>query len=195
MGTHNRLLNLSSPAHPRAYLEIIAVNPAAPAALPPGHRRWFDMDDAALRAAIAQHGPRLIHWVACVPDITQGIQALQRLGLEPGACIAASRGPLQWLITVRPDGQRLLDGCLPTLIEWGGRHPCQDLPESSLQLCSLRLVHPEAQRLSSAGAALGLDTLQQAEQGAACIEAQLQTPLGRITLRSLLPADSYSGAA
>jgi hypothetical protein len=34
MGTHNRLLNLGSAAFPHSYLEIIAIDPEAPA---PGH--------------------------------------------------------------------------------------------------------------------------------------------------------------
>ena len=29
MGTHNRIFNISSPRHPRAYLEIIAINSGA----------------------------------------------------------------------------------------------------------------------------------------------------------------------
>ena len=41
MGTHNRIFNISSPRHPRAYLEIIAINSGATSALPAGARRWF----------------------------------------------------------------------------------------------------------------------------------------------------------
>ena len=33
MGTHNRIFDISCPAHPRAYLEIIAINPGAPKAI------------------------------------------------------------------------------------------------------------------------------------------------------------------
>lgn len=184
MGTHNRLLDISSPAYPRTYLEIIAVNPGARPTLAPGHRRWFDMDDEGLRARIARQGPQLIHWVACVPDIEAGARALAAMDLERGAIVAAHRGSLQWRITVRADGQRLLDGCLPTLIAWGDSHPCQSLPASGLQLQSLRLTHPEASLLARAGAALGLDALHQAEPGAARIEAVLSTPQGLVTVAS-----------
>jgi hypothetical protein len=38
MGTHNRLLQLSGPAHPRAYLEIIAINPIATPAIADGRK-------------------------------------------------------------------------------------------------------------------------------------------------------------
>ena len=37
-------------------------------------------------------------------------------------------------ITVRADGQRLFDGCLPTLIEWGDTHPAATMPESGVTL-------------------------------------------------------------
>lgn len=184
MGTHNRLLDISSPAFPQTYLEIIAIHPGAQPTLAPGHRRWFDMDDEGLRARIAQQGPQLIHWVARVPGIEAGARALAAMDLERGAIIAARRDALQWQITVRADGQRLLDGCLPTLIEWDSRHPCQSLPASAVQLQSLQIVHPEARLLARAGAALGLDALHQAQAGAARIEAVLSTPLGLVTVAS-----------
>ena len=126
MGTHNRIFNVSSPAHPRAYLEIIAINPGASKAIPTSARRWFDMDDANLRGQVAQHGPQLIHWVASVPDVAAACTALSALDMDRGAVITASRptphGLLQWQITVRDDGLRLMDGCLPTLIR--GQREC-----------------------------------------------------------------------
>src|SRR3989344_3303116 len=61
MGTHNRIINVSSPAHSRVYLEIIAINTGATPAIPAGARRWFDMDDAALQQQVAAHGPQIIH--------------------------------------------------------------------------------------------------------------------------------------
>lgn len=189
MGTHNRLLQLSGPAHPRAYLEIIAINPIATPAISTGAKRWFDMDCKALQAQVAQHGPRLIHWVAAVPDAAAACAALAAQGLERGEILSASRatpqGLLQWRITVRPDGQRLLDGCLPTLIEWGAQHPCDTLPESSVRLQSLELIHPQAPTLTAACQAMGLDG-QVAVQAAAqpCLRATLATPHGLVTLTS-----------
>jgi hypothetical protein len=32
---------------------------------------------------------------------------------------------------VRPDGQRLVRGALPTLIQWGATHPADHLPDSA----------------------------------------------------------------
>lgn len=189
MGTHNRLLNLSSPAHPRAYLEIIAINPGATSARPVVARRWFDMDNAALQAQVAQHGPQLVHWVAAVPDVAASHAALAAQGLDRGTVIAASRptplGLLQWQITVRDDGQRLMGGCLPTLIQWGERHPCDSLPTSGVELQSLRLEHPQAPTLAAACSALGLGTQATVGPGAAPrIQATLATPRFTATLAS-----------
>ncbi|WP_232829071.1 VOC family protein [Simplicispira lacusdiani] len=188
MGTHNRLLNISSPAHPRAYLEIIAINPGAIPAIPTGHKRWFDMDSEALRAQVARHGPQLIHWVAAVPDAAAAHAALAAQGLERGEILRASRatpqGLLQWRITVRPDGQRLLDGCLPTLIEWGEHHPCDTLPASGATLQSLALQHPDAAVLGAACQALGLGQLPVGPGPQPHITATLATPRGPVTLLS-----------
>jgi len=191
MGTHNRLLNISSPAHPRSYLEIIAINPGAASARPAGARRWFDMDDPSLQRQVADDGPRLIHWVACVPDIAASHAALAARGLDRGEIITASRptslGLLQWRLTVRQDGQRLMTGCLPTLIEWGERHPCHGLPDSGVQLQSLRLEHPEAHALASACTAAGLHQVAVQAAAAPRLLATLRTPLGLVSLSSRAP--------
>ena len=189
MGTHNRIFNVSSPAHPRAYLEIIAINPGAPKAIPTSARRWFDMDDANLQAQVAQHGPQLIHWVASVPDVAAACTALSALDMDRGAVITASRptphGLLQWRITVRDDGLRLMDGCLPTLIQWGAVHPCDSLPASGVQLEQLALQHPQAATLQAACTAVGVAASVLVTPGAAPrLSAQLSTPRGPVTLTS-----------
>ena len=189
MGTHNRLLRLrSSNDEPgAAYLEIIAINPAATPTLQPPERRWFDMDDPALRERVAQMGPQLVHWVARVPDLTAALQAWRELGIDRGEARAASRptpgGLLQWQISLRPDGQRLFDGCLPTLIEWGPHHPTAAMPDSGLALQSLTLQHPQAALLQAACQAIGLDAAL-ITVGPARLSAQLRTPSGPLTLHS-----------
>lgn len=189
MGTHNRILNVSSPAHPRAYLEIIATKSGAASAIPAIARRWFDMDDAALQQRTAQHGPQLIHWVASVADIAAGCAALADQGIERGAIIDASRptpqGLLEWQITVREDGQRLMDGCLPTLIQWGDVHPCDHLPASGIQLLALTLHHPETAQFQAACAAIGVPASVGIAPGdAPRLVAQLSTPRGPVALSS-----------
>lgn len=175
MGTHNLLLAIGSGGFPRSYLEIIAVDPQAP---PPARRRWFDLDDPALRAALAAR-PRLIHWVARCDDVAGECAALAAAGVERGEVLAAERdtprGLLRWRIVVRADGARLFDGSLPTLIEWGDAHPAEALAASPLQLESLSVgALPEAarQRLP-AGVATG-----------AGLAATLNTPLGRVRLEA-----------
>lgn len=173
MGTHNLLLSLDSPAFPRCYLEIIAIDPVAP---PPARRRWFDLDDPALRATLAA-GPRLIHWVARCTDAPTECAALRAAGIDRGEVLQAERdtprGLLRWRIAVRPDGRRLHGGALPTLIEWGDVHPADSLPASGLQLESLAvgaLPAVAAQRLPTA-----VSTHE-------TFAATLATPLGRIRL-------------
>ncbi|MBT9553746.1 MAG: VOC family protein [Hydrogenophaga sp.] len=184
-GTHNRLLRLHSEQAPRAYLEIIAVNPLATPTRPAPLKRWFDLDDPTLRARLAQQGPQLVHWVASVPDIDAATARLRALGIERGPVIAASRptpsGLLRWRISVRDDGQRLFDGALPTLIQWGDTHPAETMPVSGLALRGLTLHHPEAPRLRQALDAIGLDAMAVAEAPAA-LTALLDTPLGPRTL-------------
>jgi hypothetical protein len=189
MGTHNRLLNIASDAFPRAYLEIIAIEPGKKPSRR-GTRRWFDLDDPVLQAALVQHGPRLVHFVASVPDARLAVQALahdERLPIDRGPLLAASRdtpaGRLEWQITVRDDGQRLFYGALPTLIEWGPVHPTDAMPASGLAMRSLSATHPRAADLAAALAAIGMQGLA-VQPGAPDLVAVLDTPRGAVTLQS-----------
>ena len=76
MGTHNRLLRVATVDFPRAYLEIIAVQPERAAQRA---RRWFDLDDEALRDRLRRDGPRLLHFVASVPDVQAAVRSLRAL--------------------------------------------------------------------------------------------------------------------
>ena len=147
------------------------------------------MDDANLQAQVAQHGPQLIHWVASVPDVAAACTALSALDMDRGAVITASRptphGLLQWQITVRDDGLRLMDGCLPTLIQWGAVHPCDSLPASGVQLEQLALQHPQVSTLQAACGAIGVGPQVAVAAGnAPGLTAHLSTPLGPVTLSS-----------
>lgn len=193
-GTHNRLFKVATPAHPLAYCEIIAIDPDAPRA-PGAARRWFDMDDAALQAAVAA-GPRLVHFVVNTDAIDAARAALQALEIDRGPAVAASRhsrrGLLQWRITVRKDGQRLFQGALPSLIQWGAPgaqdplrlHPRNSLPRSGVTLRSLAVAHPSHALLQQAYDAIGLAGIA-LEAGPANLVATLQTPKGLVTLQSL----------
>lgn len=180
-GTHNRLLRLSSKAHAQAYLEIISIDSQATPVRAPPLRRWFDLDDPAIRDQLAQQGPQLIHWVASVADIDAACDAWRRLGIDRGPVIEASRptpeGLLRWRIAVRDDGKRLLHGTLPTLIQWGQVHPADHMPTPDLGLLSLHLQHPQAAFLRTALSAIGLTGVT-VEEGQPALRAQLAPALG-----------------
>jgi hypothetical protein len=188
MGTHNRIFTIATPRWPQAYLEIIAIDPAAAA---PGRQRWFGLDEPALQRRL-ESGPRLAHWVARCADVEASAAALRGLGCDVGPALAAQRptpaGLLRWRITVRPDGRRLFDGALPTLIEWGEVHPSQSLPDSGVALAEIGLgglPTPIAAWLGQrAGngeepAAVAIDP-----PGAAPLRVVLDTPRGRVTLEA-----------
>ena len=188
MGTHNRLLNIASAEFPAAYLELIAIDREASHASSTSACRWFDMDSAVLQAQVAAHGPQLIHFVARVPDIDAAVASLQPLQIDRGAVIDASRttpaGLLRWRISVRSDGQRLFDGALPTLIEWGeGQHPTRSLPRRGVALRRLAVQHPQETTLASAYRLIGLPGVS-VTAGPACLTASLDTPNGPVALAS-----------
>lgn len=175
MGTHNRLLGLGDGVHRRMYLEIIAIDPAAP---PPVRARWFDLDAPRLQAAIAA-GPRLVHWVARCNDIERAIAALHAAGHDPGEAIAAERttahGLLRWRISLRDDGVRLAGGALPLLIEWGAAHPCDRLPASAVSIARIALGGIERGLAAMLGVVPGA-------AGATPLSVSLDTPRGRVEL-------------
>ena len=194
-GTHNRLFKIASPQFPLAYFEIIAINPQAVIPKRAQVPRWFDMDDAALQKAVAQ-GPRLIHFVSSTDDVKAARHVLRTQGIERGQVVHASRksskGTLNWQITVREDGERLFNGCLPTLIQWGKPdateplrlHPRNSLPRSGVTLQSLTVSHPSGAKLQAAFDAIGLADIA-IETGPANLVASLQTPKGLVQLQSL----------
>lgn len=187
MGTHNRLLKVATPEFPHAYFEIIAVNAQAKPTRPPGTHRWFDLDDATLQADLARNGPRLVHFVAQVPDADAAVKALAADRIDRGRVIDASRdtpaGRLAWRITVRDDGQRLFYGTLPTLIEWGPVHPTDAMTDSGVTLKSLTLTHPRAGDLAAAVSVIGLSNLP-VFAGPPNLHAVFDTPRGAVTLDS-----------
>lgn len=193
-GTHNRLFKIATPANPMAYCEIIAINTGASLAIKQGAKRWFDMDDITLQAAVAAE-PRLVHFVANTAEVRGACAALSALGIDRGPALEASRhsrkGLLQWQITVREDGQRLFNGTLPTLIQWGKPgddeplrlHPRNSLPRSGVTLQSITVSHPDAAALQAAYVTIGLTGIT-VEEGPANLTATLQTPKGAVKLSS-----------
>jgi hypothetical protein len=139
MGTHNRVIAISSESFPDCYLEVIAIDPEAPA---PGRPRWFGLDHPEVREAVRE-SPRLVHAVARTRKIEMLRRELASFALNPGELLAVQRdtphGLLKWRITVRDDGWTECAGALPSLIEWEGQHPCAHMPLTDVALQGLVL--------------------------------------------------------
>ncbi len=133
MGTHNCLLKLGK----TMYLEVISINPAAPA---PDRPRWFRLDEKTLNTT-----PRLVTWVARTNEIRLASAAAPDLF---GNIESMSRGHWNWLITIPDDGSLPFDGIAPTLIEWSTEtHPATSLADAGCSLVRLEGFHQQAARI------------------------------------------------
>ena len=162
MGTHNRLLSLGD-----LYLEVIAVDPDAPA---PGHPRWFDLDRFT-------GPPRLSNWIAACDDLDA---ALRDLPPGLGTPLALARGDLRWSMAVPDSGCLPFDNAFPALIEWqGAAHPAPRLPDTGVRLLRLEIAHPEATALRAALAPHFSDARVVVTDGPArAMRAEFTTPHG-----------------
>jgi hypothetical protein len=178
MGTHNRLLNLSADGWPLLYLELIAIDPDAPA---PPHPRWFGLDAPALQARLAERGPVLVHAVARSTMLDMHRWGLITVGQVPGDPVDLERGAYRWQMLVRRDGGMDAGGALPTLLQWKGPHPAEALPASGVTLKSLALAgvsERARQVLRLRGVQVG------AEAAGPALRAVLATPRGDVVLES-----------
>ncbi|MEO1292434.1 MAG: VOC family protein [Pseudomonadota bacterium] len=182
MGTHNLLAQMAP-----GYLEIIAIDPNAPA---PPRNRWYGLDNPETQAALArQPGP--IAWVLGTDTIAATSQVAE---WSTGPVLDVARGDLTWKITVREDGSAA-EGVLPTLIEWPEASPAANLPDLGLRLQHLTLRHPRPERLRAALASVGAveDDMQSDPLGfeirieppsedAPLVAAEIATPGGLVLL-------------
>ena len=173
MGTHNALMRLG----PRVYLEVIAIDPDG---AKPSHRRWFDLDDVALRGELAE-GPRLIAWVARTPDLERASAASS---IALGTIRSFERGDYRWRLTVPDDGHRPAKGIVPALIQWDvPMHPADLLPASNVSIVELAASHPDPAPVRAALTALGVaDRLKVSYDRETRLVAMLRTPRGTIAL-------------
>ncbi|EYB68449.1 hypothetical protein DEIPH_ctg023orf0038 [Deinococcus phoenicis] len=168
-GTHNALLSLG----PDAYLEVIAVDPAAPA---PGRPRWFGLDTPEVRGLL-EDGPRLLHWLARVPGLAGP-------DLTPfGEALELSRGENRWTLTVPDDGRLPGGGVVPSLIAWHTLPPPTRLPDVGVRLESLTLGTPDPDGLRSLLDRLNfVGEVEVREAPQPELSALLVTPDGLVTL-------------
>lgn len=163
MGTHNTLLSLG----PEAYLEVIAIDPEAPA---PGHPRWFNLDRYA-------GPPRMTHWICATDDLEEALDTAPPGSGEP---MELSRGDMAWRMAVPETGVLPFDGAMPALIEWDTEmHPNRLLPDHGLRLARLDVFHPEADALLAAFPALhNLGSVAVREGPEKRLIASISTPEG-----------------
>ncbi|WP_310621730.1 VOC family protein [Flexibacterium corallicola] len=163
MGTHNRVLTLGY----RQYLEIIAIDPQAPA---PEGARWFNLDQF-------DGEPTLSTWVIRSKDVKSDSDHAHP---HSGEVHRMSRGRMEWLITITPDGLMPMEGAFPTLIEWPrGVHPTASMPDLGFRLLSLTIEHPQAQDLRELiGRRLNMSKIDIREGNEKKIRAEIVTPGG-----------------
>ncbi|KAL1410194.1 hypothetical protein Q8F55_004199 [Vanrija albida] len=173
-GTHNALLSLGD----NEYLEILAINPAAPV---PPTPRVFGLSGADLSQT------RLYHWVARADDVAAAAGEFKAAGVDVGAPRPMARGELRWQLTLREDGEVALDGAAPSLIQWASQSPhpvAPALPDVGARLVRLQIKHPQAETIRAALAAAGLadDRVSVSEAPEPALAATISTPTGEHTL-------------
>jgi hypothetical protein len=175
MGTHNCLLKLGE----TVYLEVLAVNAAAPA---PDRPRWFQLDEPE-----SVQVPRLMTWVVRTTDIKAALAASP---VVSGYVTPMSRGELNWLITIPRNGSLPLQGVAPTLIQWQGPQPASALTDCGCLLQRLEGFHARAEKVRAMLEAIGfqgefsVSTVQSGEP--AHLVAYIQTPAGARRLPPLV---------
>lgn len=176
MGTHNHLLRLGA-----LFLEVIAINPAAPA---PRRPRWFQLDDPVLQVEL-RRTPRLLTWVVRTRRIADTLRAFSQ---PLGTIERMTRGDLEWLITIRADGALVNGGMMPSLIQWPeGAPPVDRMADVGASLERLEAVHPDPdayrRQLTSIGAERHLEIRATAPGERPHLIAHIRTRDGVRTLR------------
>ena len=134
MGTHNHLLQLGD----GIYLEIVALDPAAP---PQPRRRWFGLDDPRQVRADWDAGRRLRGWVArtdCIDTVLTG------RGDMFGQKVALPHDAPAFDFAIPDGGSLPLDGLLPSIIDrWGRPRSMATIAHLGARLAAFTLEHPD----------------------------------------------------
>jgi hypothetical protein len=181
MRTHNRLLGLFG----GVYLEVIAIDPAAPQTDSP-RPRLFALDTPAMQRRLENDGPQLVHWVARVDRPKSLVRWREQFPERIAPVAAMMRAGNTWGLTVPDDGafpawHGAGDGVLPSLIQWDTpHHPAHALPATGIALRTLTGYHPDAQTVAEQLTWLGASHLMRVEAtaGAPVLVAQFELPDG-----------------
>lgn len=186
MRTHNRLFGLWG----GVYLEVIAIDPDAPAPADGStpRARLFALDDPATQARV-ERGPYLAHWVARVERPRQLALWQRQYPARVAPVVRMTRGDFAWGLTVPADGslptwQGAGDGLVPSLIQWDTvRHPADTLPHDGIALTALKGTHPHVDALRDQLDWLPAAHLLDVAAGEPALVAEFDTPHGPRTLR------------
>ena len=176
MGTHNHLMSLGN----GVFIEVIAVNPAAPS---PNRPRWFALDDPAIAASLAT-SPKLLTWAVNTTDINS---ILAQSDVDLGVAEPLMRGDLNWLISIRKDGSLPAGGLLPAVLQWHSTsHPSEKMADLGCRLKSISLTtkSPEWLRvqLEKISAADLVEVKAANYEQLPGVRAVLSTPTGDVSL-------------
>jgi hypothetical protein len=156
MGTHNHLLQLGD----SVYLEIIAVNPAAPR---PTRARWFGLDDQDAVRAAWDNGFRLRGWVARTTDIDAVLSKHERI---LGKKTQLTRAGSFYFFSIPPDGSLPLAGVAPSVIDRRGLPPSvASMADFGAKLRTVVIEHPDPVQVSDLYGRLNIDTPPEVRHG------------------------------
>lgn len=171
MGTHNHVLRLGEDV----YLEVIAIDPDA---APPGHPRWFGLDDQDAVRAACNTGLWLRGWVARTQHMdTVLAQHGQLLGCKTQLSAGAAA---PYFFAIPPGGALPLAGLAPCLIDRGQRPPpVASMPDLGARLHRFTIEHPEPGVVEALYDALGIENRPNVQKGVSFrYRAEIHTPGG-----------------
>lgn len=170
MSTHNHLLRLGE----SAYLEVIAIDDAAPAIAGP---RWFGLDDRAAVRKAWDEGKRLRGWVASTDHFDR------EMAKHPGVFGEKREfhaGASSYFFSVPEDGSLPMNGVAPSLIDRQGKRPSL-APETEMgcALVAFTLEHPDAAHVAQLYEALAIEGAPDVKHGDEFrYTATIRTPSG-----------------
>jgi hypothetical protein len=170
MGTHNHLLRLGD----AVYLEIIAVDPAAPA---PARPRWFGLDSHAAVRLAWDNGLRLRGWVARTDSIDT---VLPRHEAVLGRKVAFTSANGSFFFAIPDDGSLPLGGAAPSVIDRQGKPPSvATMADRGARLESLTVTHPDPDLIRTLYTTLGVADPPEVHKGGQLrYRALIRTPGG-----------------